>query len=244
MYKFSKDDIKIFKRLQLTPFEVGGKIILNNDGVLSTNIIPGKIREININQISTGLLWFHTHPCRPIVKDSESIFSKVLEQFKKKKDFTIDVLVQPFSDDDLLVVKSSILQKRTCMMAVFTPEGIYILSNSNLSSPSNISPKNSPSILKSSIHIESIKEPQHIRVSKYLKERDNYISDEHYELLDKLSLVKNYSKQISLLKNYQIKIAKNVIKIANKFYPELHIKFYSWNSKFIPIIPKNCNLPF
>ena len=253
MYRIKQNDLKVFKKLQLSPFELGGKIKLDKtSGVHSSYLTSGKTREIETSKFPTGILWFHTHPSKPFVKETESIHTKVLGQFKKRKNFTIDILVSPISDDDLLVVFHSVRVNRMCAMAVFCPEGIYIMYSGK-----KYEKKQSPSCLKSTeIEIKTINKPTKIkkrkypkdcsvsekeRAKKFLKERDNYISDEMEVLVDKLKKGTEKSN-ILLLKKFQMKIGKRMEKIVKDIFPEVEIHYYSWNSKSIPITPLNCNL--
>lgn len=130
MLKISRRELQVFRELQSSPFELGGKIVLNRKGVSKTELVNGSRQNVRVDQIPKGLLWFHTHPNIPLVKPGETAFGNVFKQLNKTKgkDFSVDIIVQPISDDDLLAMTAAIKQEKTCVMMVFTPEGVYLMS--------------------------------------------------------------------------------------------------------------------
>lgn len=260
MLKISNREFSAFKKLQETNHEIGGKIILNSKGVKKTELVNGTKQNVFVSQFPVGLLWFHTHPNIPALKSGETSYTNVIKQMEKKKnkDFIIDTIVQPISDDDLLALTSSIREQKTCMMAVFTPEGIYLMSQGE-----NINKGKSNKFSKVIIKIEKKRirptasqikllpnfdnkttRKELIKKAKlFLKERDELILDNQELLIPKINKAKTLATKISVMKIFQKNIGKKVATLSNKIYPYIKVDFYHWNTKFIKINSNRCAVP-
>ena len=258
--KLLRNDIDIFKKLQLTPYELGGKIHINTLATqkspirnLKLDIKSGKNRSINSRNFPSGILWFHTHPSFPSIKHNETIHSKVLKQLKRKKnDFTIDILVSPISDDDLVSVTHAIHQQRTCSMAVFCPEGIYIMSlnpNSNPSKKNSIEEKNVQFALNT-IEITHCSKLLKNKASKFILNRDAFIISEQKKLIHSLNNEKDHDNKIKILDSFQKRIGIKMCKLVQTHYKSpigtkihpLKVEYYPWDQKYINISSGVCNL--
>lgn len=240
-----KKDLELFKRLQLLPYELGGKIVLESEGrsekVKEIRFSHGDRRSLDTHDIESGILWFHTHPSFPSVGNL-TVHSKVLSQMKKRNGgFTIDIPVSPVSDTDLLLMISLLKSKRVCGMAVFCPEGIYILSNGK----NDNSPKRSPGMFERSPESATLKLRNMNRLNSsaelFLKKRDKMISNDYYEFVNKTKNTSDSNKRTQLFR-FQNQVGKKVKRLIDEYFPELSTQFYVWRSKEIHIHLDNCIL--
>lgn len=238
MYKITRQDLARFKQIQKHPIELGGKIILSNKGIIKIITIEGSKRFVPVAKFPMGILWFHHHPCicSPPIKPHEDILDRVLAELDKKKgrDFPIDILVQPISDDDLLAMTESIQRKKTCMMMVFTPEGVYIISERGTqcqargSCGSKLPDPNARQTKKNA--------------KKYLEMRDDVIIENQQRLIKRLRRVKSVAIKKRMLYQYQKLIGKKICRIQARVYPEILLRYYPWTTRQIVISKKNCFL--
>lgn len=258
MLKISGKELDSFRKLQETKYEIGGKIILNTNGVKKTVMVNGSKRNVLISQFPLGLLWFHTHPNIPVVKSGQTAYSNVIKELikKKGKDFTVDTIVQPISDDDLIALTSSIREQKTCMMFVFTPEGVYLMSQGEDYKKKTNNKFNRKVILKiekKRIHntVSKIKLLPNFENSKvrkellkkarqFLRERDELVIDSQEILIPKLNKAKTVNKKVSLMKNFQKTMGKKVAGLANQIYPYIYTQFFPWTVKSIKINSNRC----
>ena len=265
--KISRRELQVFRELQSSPFELGGKIVLTRNGVKQTVLVNGGRQNVRVDQIPEGLLWFHTHPNIPLVRPGETAFGNVFKQLKKSRnrDFSVDTIVQPISDDDLLAMTASIQKEKTCMMMVFTPEGVYLMSEGVPLQPIQKPKKKNSSRKLSGIKIEAtnvptaestvkkitklpnIDNPRHRkdlekRARKFLEERDNLVLDAQDLLIPKLNAA-GQKKKVELLRRFQTKMGNDVAKMVKKVYPEVKVEFFTWETRQIRIKQAICRVP-
>lgn len=269
MLKISRQELRMFQELQSSPFELGGKIILSRKGVKKTEVVNGSKRNVRVDQIPKGLLWFHTHPNIPLVKPGETMFGNVFKELKKKNnnDFSVDIIVQPISDDDLLAMTASIKQEKTCMMMVFTPEGVYLMSEGHRKPKPSKKRKSSKrklsrveiefrpvraqhsTVSKISAGLPNINDPKHKRdltrrARQFLKERDDTVLDaQERELIPKLKKLKTEKEKIQELKKFQARMGKAVSGVAGRIYPEIKVEYFKWTTPHIKIKQSLCRVP-
>lgn len=258
MFRISKRELQSFRKLQETSYELGGKIILNSKGIKSTQMVNGTNSNVYVSQFPIGMLWFHTHPNIPPVKTGETSYTNVIKELQKTKgkDFTVDTLVQPISDDDLVALTSSIREKKTCMMAVFTPEGIYLMSQgefvkvkkdkfSGVTIQINTEKKRptAKEINKLPNYDNKNKRKEMTKKAKnFLKERDSVVLDGQELLIPKLNKAKTLQKKINLMKQFQKNMGKKVAKLSNDLYPYIKVHYYPWNTNVIKINSRVCSV--
>lgn len=232
--KLKQRDLKIFYDLRRSSRELGG-IIEVGDKKSEVKIVNGERSYITVDTLPRGEIQFHTHPEIPVVKKKQDSIDASIERFDKqnmKGDFPINTLVQPISDDDLIAMTTSLVENRNCVMLVFCPEGIYVIHRT--------AKNGSWEDLKR----EYKKIDKWNKASKeYLRERDNNIVDYFDDkYLEKYKKLKSHHDRRKLLKDFQHKTGRAIVKIAHKHIPLLSINYYRWDVNEIVLKDLQCKV--
>ena len=226
----------MLKNLRRAHHELGGSIEFYEPGkkVKQVKIVNGTRTYVTVDAIPIGELSFHTHPEIPFIKGTKDPISAALgyHEKNKKKDFPVNIVVQPVSDDDLTAMTTSLVENRNCVMMVICPEGIYTLFRTH--------DHGSFDHLKK----EYKKEKKWISAaSKYLISRDEMILDYFDDhVMPKLKKEKTVNGKRKLLENFQKKTGSFTIKLIRKHFPLLGVKFYTWNAKEIKLKNLQCKV--
>ena len=251
--KISNLELKVFRQLQKSSFELGGKIILNGEGVERTEMVNGSRRNVLVSQFPIGQIWFHTHPSIPLVKIGETMFGRVLKDLvkTKDKDFSVDIIVQPVSDDDLLAMTESIQEEKTCVMMVFSPEGIYVMEKgfslrSARKTPSFSLTALAKGVLPSESTISRIsrmivpRKELMKRAREYLRMRDELVLSHQETLIRSLRKMVSEKSKKELLAKFQKQMGRKVSKLIGEVYPEISVKYYPWTTRTIELDLGSC----
>lgn len=253
--KISNLELKVFRQLQKSSFELGGKIILNGNGVERTEMVNGSRRNVLVSQFPIGQIWFHTHPSIPLVKVGETMFDRVLKDLKKTKgkDFSVDIIVQPVSDDDLLAMTESINEEKTCVMMVFSPEGVYVMEKGVSLKSMRKSPSFSLTALAKGVlpgdstlsKISRMLPPKKRnelmkRAREYLRMRDELVLSHQEDLIKSLGKLVSEKSKKELLAKFQKQMGRKVAKLIGEIYPEISVKYYPWTTRTIELDLGSC----
>lgn len=228
--KLKKKDLKPFEKLQKVPFEIGGIMDINSSGLQRAAFVIGQQTAVKASQLPNYSIQYHTHPNIPALPSDQDTIEYVLKRYRSGQNknkgpnsnlFPIDVLVQSVSDSDLYTFSISLLDKKTQVMMIFSPEGIYIL-NSEIDKI-NIYKKNKEKDLKPHLKKES---------RKYLKKRNEILSEFEKKILEEMEGA-SIEKQKKLLEEFQKNVGKSIAKLIDSSDFFIDCDYFPWNSKEI-----------
>lgn len=230
-------EIKMFRLLRMSSFELGGSIELSKSGdnVKEVKVINGTRTYVTVDSMPISRVNFHSHPSVPNVPNGKDILDYTLEYYykNKKKDFPVNIFCMPVSNDDLTAMTTSLVENRNCVMMIFCPEGIYTLFRT-----------------KKNGSFEEFKK-EYIKEKKWIKAADNYLVDRDYSILKEFDnnyfpKLKNSKTSHSIKRKYlsefQKKTGKMILVLVKKHFPIISVKFYSWNTPEINLTGLQCEV--
>lgn len=245
--KLKKKDLKPFEKLQKVPFEIGGIMDINSSGLQRAAFVIGQHTAVKASQLPNYSIQYHTHPNIPSLPSDQDALEYVLKRYragqnKNKGDnselFPIDALVQTISDSDLATFSMSLLEKKTQVMMIFSPEGIYIL-NSEIDKINKYKKEKKDKESKKDKELKDhIKSESRI----YLKKRNNILTDLENDLLSNLK-GNSVESQKKLLVDFQKKVGYSISKLVDSSDFFIDCDYFPWSSKEIKfkLNPKGFN---